>query len=82
LYLGRGIQPDFVTERLPQHFAGPHRFGLASGSVQRGDLLRAQVFAERLGVHPRVDVAEDLEVAAIHQVRVVSSLDQHDAELA
>ncbi len=56
LYLHRGIQSDLVAQRLAECFTGPHRFGLPARAIQRDDLLRPEVLAERLGRNPRVDV--------------------------
>ena len=76
-----GSSPDLVAEGLAQRFAGAQRLGLATGAVQRGDLLRR---GDARGAAPAATQAsmsrEHLEVATVDQVRVVAGLDQRHAQ--
>ena len=59
----------------------PGALRLGGRPVERGDLLRPEVLAERVRVREGIDVGEHLEVAAVDEHRVVARLEQRQPQL-
>ena len=81
LQLGRRLDPDLVDQRPPGVAVGLQRLGLAPAPVQREHPLRVQPLAQRVLRQQRVDLADDLLVVAVGQVRVDRQLRGGQAQL-
>ena len=62
--LGRGVEPELVAERGAKLVVGGERVGLATAAVEREHQLAAHRLAQRVLRHERVQLRDQLAVAA------------------
>ena len=79
--LGRRLDADLLDQRRPGVPVGLERLGLAAAAVQREHALRVQPLAQRVLGQQRVDLADELVVAAGGEVRVDRELGGGEPQL-
>ena len=79
--LGAGLDADRVDERVARLAVGLERLGLAAAAVQREHPLRVQALAQRLLGDERLELADDLGVAARLEVLVDRQLERREPQL-
>ena len=77
--------PGIDAELIGQHRAGalvrPQRVGLTSRPVQRGHELGPEALAQRILLHPRFELTDQLRVPAELQIGIDAVLDRRGARL-
>ena len=79
--LGRRLDPDLVDQGLPGVAERLERVGLAPAPVQREHPLRVQPLPQRVLRQQRVDIADDLVMAAGGQARLDRQLPGREPQL-
>ena len=70
LQLGAGLDSEALDERLARGAVRGERIGLPPGPVEREHLLRSEALAVRVLHHERVELVDQVGVAAERQVRI------------
>ena len=81
LQIRSGLDPDLLDQRGASLPIGLERLGLAPAAVQRQQPLRVNALAQRVIGQQRLDLADDLLVAARGQVRVDRQFGRGQAQL-
>ena len=79
--LGRGLQPQLVRQHLARIAVGGERVGLATAAVERQHQLRAQRLAQRMLRHERLQLADQVRMAAEREVGVDARAEADEAQL-
>ncbi len=80
--LGRRFDTQLVAQRDAQRLRRAQGVGLPARAVERGNLLRPQVLAQRFALDERVDPDQHFEVPARAEHCIVARLDQVEPQLA
>ena len=79
--LGARIDAELLDERLARGAVGGERVGLPSRAVEREHELRARALAQRLGSDERLELRDELGVAAERKIGLDPLLERDRAEL-
>ncbi len=78
---GPGIDAELLDEGLACSAVGGERVGLPARAVEREHELRARALAQRLGLDERLELGDELGVAAQREVGVDALLDDDGSQL-
>ena len=78
---GAGLDAESVDERRARRLVRLERLGLAARPVQREHQLGAEVLAERMLPHERLQLADQLRVPSVREVELDPLLEAREAEL-
>ncbi len=81
LELGAGVDAELLDQRLARRAVGGERVRLAPGAVEREHELGAGALAEWLRLDERLELGDELGVAAEREIRVDALLQHDRAEL-
>ena len=81
LQLGARLDAELVDERLPRRRVHLERLGLPPGPVEREHQLRARALAKRVRSDERLELADELGVAAEGEVGVDPLLERREPQL-
>ena len=81
LQLRSRVDPELVHESRTRRGVGIERLGLPPGAVEREHQLPAQSFPQRLLADERLELADELGVAATFEIGVETRLDRDKPEL-
>ena len=79
--LRAGVDAELLDEGLARGAVGGERVGLPAGAVEREHELRARPLAQRLGLDERLELGDELGVAAQREVGLDALLDDDGAQL-
>ena len=78
--LGARLEAELVREVTSQALVGPQRVGLTTRPVQASHQLRPETFTQRVLGHQRLELAHQLGVATLEEVRLHPLLGGHQPQ--